>query len=71
MTHPSDGNTMKELVFYNKDCPKRHKEETIRCSEGSVKRIVQWYGGFHAGDRVTLHIDGVKAKLDHNLELIT
>jgi hypothetical protein len=71
MTHPSDGNTMKELVFYNKDCAAGYRSETIRCDAESVERIVQWYGGFHAGDRVTLHIDGVIAKLDHNLELVT
>jgi hypothetical protein len=63
--------SMKELVFYNKDCPVGHKTETIKCDAASVKRIVQWYGGFHARDRVTLHINGVKAKLDHNLELVT
>jgi hypothetical protein len=60
---------MKELVFYNRDCAAGWKYETIRCDADSVERIVQWYGGFHAGDRVTLRIDGVKAKLDLNLEL--
>jgi hypothetical protein len=61
---------MKELIFFNKDSPKGYQQNTITCSEGSVERIVQWYGAFHAGDRVTLHIDGVKQKLDQNLELI-
>jgi hypothetical protein len=64
-------NTMKELVFYNKDCAAGFRSEIIRCDADSVERIVQWYGGFHAGDRVTLHIDGVIAKLDLNLELVT
>ena len=61
---------MKTLKFYNMSSPAGWKYETIRCDAKSVARIVQWYGGFHAGDDVTLHIDGVKAKLDHNLELV-
>lgn len=61
---------MKELIFYNRDAPKGHRTEIIQCHEDSVKRIVQWYGGFHAGDDVDLHIDGVKQKLDLNLELV-
>jgi hypothetical protein len=60
---------MKKLVFYNRDAPLGHRTESIKCSAKSVERIVQWYGGFHAGDRVTLHIDGVRAKLDLNLNL--
>jgi hypothetical protein len=62
---------MKTLEFKNRDCPKGHQLAVIYCDASSVKQIVHWYGGFHAGDRVTLHIDGFKAKLDHNLELIT
>ena len=62
---------MKTLEFYNRNSPAGWRYETIRCDAKSVARIVQWYGGFHAGDNVTLHIDGVKAKLDHNLELVT
>tara|TARA_B110000977_G_C10883009_1_gene418293 strand:+ start:92 stop:301 length:210 start_codon:yes stop_codon:yes gene_type:complete len=61
---------MKTLVFHNRNSPAGWKYQTIRCDAKSVEQIVQWYGGFHAGDRVTLRIDGVKAKLDHNLELI-
>jgi GGDEF domain-containing protein len=62
---------MKTLEFKNQDSPKGHQLSVIYCDASSVKQIVQWYGGFHAGDRVTLHIDGIKAKLDHNLELVT
>jgi hypothetical protein len=62
---------VKELVFYNMDCAAGHRSETIRCDADSIKKITRWYGGFHAGDRVTLHIDGVIAKLDQNLELVT
>jgi hypothetical protein len=62
---------MKELVFYNKDSPDGHRSQTISCDADSIKKITRWYGRFHEGDRVTLHIDGVKAKLDHNLELVT
>ena len=62
---------MRELVFHNRTNPPRLKIQTIRCSADSVEKIVEWYGGFHSGDNVTLHIDGVKAKLDHNLQLIS
>ena len=61
---------MKQLVFFNRDSPKGHQTETIQCHPDSVSRIVTWYGGYHAGDDVDLHIDGVKQKLDHNLELV-
>ena len=59
-----------ELIFYNQDSPAGFRTEVIQCSEPSIARVVQWYGAFHAGDRVTLHIDGVKQKLDKNLELV-
>jgi hypothetical protein len=62
---------MKTLEFKNLDNAKGHRLSVIYCDASSVEQIVQWYGGFHAGDRVTLHIDGVKAELDHNLELVT
>jgi hypothetical protein len=62
---------MKQLVFYNKDCPAGHRSTTVRCDDKSVEPIVRWYGRYHEKDRVTLHIDGVKAELDHNLELVT
>ena len=61
---------MKELVFYNRDNRAGYRHEIIRCRNDGVEQIVQWYGGFHAGDRVTLHIDGVEAKLDSNLNLV-
>ena len=60
-----------ELVFFNKDSPKGYQSEVIQCHPDSVVRIVQWYGGYHAGDDVTLHMDGIKQKLDLNLELVT
>jgi len=61
---------MKELIFFNKNNPKGYQTEMIRCHPHDVFRIVKWYGGYHAGDSVTLHIDGVKQKLDQNLELV-
>lgn len=59
-----------ELVFFNRDLPAGHRSEIIQCHPNSVKRIVKWYGAFYSGDRVELHIDGVKQKLDENLELV-
>jgi hypothetical protein len=66
---PASAPAMKELVFYNRDNPSGLQLQTISCSADAVEQIVQWYGGFHAGDRVTLHIDGFKANLDSNLKL--
>jgi hypothetical protein len=62
---------MKELVFYNKDAPAGHRSTTVSCDAKSIEPIVRWYGRYHEKDRVTLHIDGVIAKLDLNLELVT
>jgi len=59
-----------ELIFFNRDSPKGYQSEIIQCHPDSVVRIVKWYGGFHAGDNVTLTIDGVKQTLDINLELV-
>jgi GGDEF domain-containing protein len=62
---------MKILEFKNRDSAKNHQLSVIYCDASSVKQIVQWYGGFHAGDDVDLTIDGVPQKLDLNLELVT
>lgn len=62
---------MKELIFYNRNSPEGYRTEIIQCHPDSIKRIVQWYGAFYTGDDVDLHIDGVKQKLDENLELVT
>jgi hypothetical protein len=69
-SEPEAAPAMKELVFYNRDSAAGWRYQTIRCEAKSVEQIVQWYGGFHAGDRVTLHIDGIKANLDPNLKLV-
>lgn len=60
-----------KLIFYNADSPDGYRTEIINCHPDSVERIISWYGGYHAGDNVDLHIDGVRQKLDENLELIT
>tara|TARA_R110002153_G_scaffold184773_1_gene337932 strand:+ start:831 stop:1019 length:189 start_codon:yes stop_codon:yes gene_type:complete len=60
---------MKTLKFYNRSNPAGWRYETIRCDADSVERVVRWYGGFYSGDDVTLFIDGIEAKPDHNLEV--
>jgi hypothetical protein len=62
---------MKTLEFKNLDNNKQVRLSVVHCNDDSVNQIVQWYGAFHAGDRVILRIDGTRVKLDKNLELVT
>ncbi len=58
---------MVDLVFNNADAtPKTVK---IVCDEASVPRIMRWYGGFHAGDRYTVSVDGRRVRKDQNGEM--
>lgn len=52
------------LTFSNPEA--KPKKETIVCDALSVRRIMQWYGAFNAGDRYTVAIDGKRAKIDAN-----
>ena len=55
---------MKTLVFSNAlGTPKNVK---IECSLGSVKDIMQWYGGFFAGDLYSVTLDGRDVAMDIN-----
>lgn len=53
---------MSTLVFSNADAsPKNVK---IECSLGSVKDIMEWYGGFFSGDLYTVTLDGHNVRID-------
>lgn len=56
-----------ELVFTNSDA--RPKVETIRIDQASIPLVMAWYGAFYAGDRYTVHANGVKLEKDINGEL--
>lgn len=53
-----------ELVFTNSDA--RPKVATLRIDPDSIQLVMAWYGSFHAGDRYTVHADGVKLPKDIN-----
>lgn len=59
---------MVELKFTNSDA--RPKTQIIQCSEASIAPIMDWYGAFFAGDRYTVHADGVALKKDQNGSLV-
>ncbi len=59
---------MVELKFTNSDATP--KVATVRCDAANIPLIMQWYGAFYAGDRYSVHADGVRLFKDHNGELI-
>jgi hypothetical protein len=58
--------TLRKLVFNNADATP--KTEVIECSDASVARIMAWYGGYFAGDRYTVTLDGRNVPMDQNGE---
>lgn len=59
---------MVELKFSNRDAiPKITK---IKTRKSDAPAIIRWYSAFYSGDSYTVHIDGKKAYLDLNGELI-
>jgi hypothetical protein len=58
--------TLRKLVFNNADATP--KTEVIECSDASVARIMAWYGGYFAGDRYTVALDGRNVPMDQNGE---
>jgi len=55
------------LSFINNDATP--KAVTFDVSKDGVAPIMSWYGAYHAGDRYSVHVDGVKVKKDQNGEL--
>ena len=50
------------LVFSNADASP--KNICIVCDKSSVPHIMQWYGGFCAGDRYTVTYQGRNIRMD-------
>jgi hypothetical protein len=59
---------MRILQFFNKDAIPRVVE--VQVSTASVKPIMAWYGGYHAGDDYMVMVDGVEVQKDLNGELV-
>lgn len=59
--------TMHELKFTNSDATP--KVQIVTVDRTSVEPVMAWYGGFFAGDRYSVHLDGLKLKKDQNGEL--
>ena len=61
---PVDKMSFQTLVFSNADAKPRN--EKVFCSAGSIACIMQWYGGFFAGDRYTVTVNGRNVCIDGN-----
>lgn len=59
---------MVELRFVNSDA--KPKVADVRCDTASIAPIMAWYGAFYAGDRYTVHADGIKLTKNRNGELV-
>ncbi|OCP21951.1 MULTISPECIES: hypothetical protein [unclassified Ensifer] len=57
-----------KLRFINEDATP--KEVAFDVSKDGVAPILSWYGGYHSGDDYVVYVDGVKAAIDLNGELI-
>lgn len=55
---------METLVFNNADATP--KTEIVKCDGLSVRKIMMWYGAFHAGDRYTVTLNGRNVAIDQN-----
>jgi hypothetical protein len=56
------------LVFMNAEA--RPKNILIECSAQSVAHIMDWYGGYCAGDRYTVAFNGRNVPMDINGECL-
>lgn len=56
------------LVFMNAET--RPKNILIECSAQSVADIMDWYGGYHEGDRYTVAFNGRNVPMDINGECL-
>lgn len=54
------------LVFNNAETKPR--STVLRVAADAVPHVMLWYGGFHAGDRYTVTIDGRNVPMDQNGE---
>lgn len=58
---------MVELRFTNSDATPKVVE--IRTRKRDVPIIMCWYGAYYAGDRYSVHVDGVTVEKDQNGEM--
>ncbi|NRA31078.1 MAG: hypothetical protein HRU11_12560 [Parvularculaceae bacterium] len=49
-----------EMKFTNSDA--RPKVETVTVASKDADKVARWYGGFFAGDRYSIHINGEKVE---------
>ncbi|MBD9511543.1 hypothetical protein IB265_32830 [Ensifer sp. ENS10] len=59
---------IRELKFTNSDATP--KTVILKVETEAVAPIMSWYGGYHSGDRYTVHVDCVKVEKDQNGELL-
>jgi hypothetical protein len=59
---------MRLLQFINKDAAT--SAVSLSVSTNSIKPIMAWYGGYHAGDDYVVMVDGVEVQKDLNGELV-
>lgn len=57
-----------ELKFTNSDATP--KVQVVTVDRASVEPVMAWYGAYSAGDRYSVHLDGLKLKKDQNGELV-
>jgi len=57
-----------ELMFVNSDATP--KVSAVHVSLDSVPAIMAWYGGYYAGDRYTVSLDGKRIQKDLNGEVL-
>jgi len=60
--------SLHELMFVNSDATP--KVSAVHVSLASVPAIMAWYGGYYAGDRYTVSLDGKRIEKDRNGEML-
>ena len=60
--------TIRQLLFKNREATP--DEVVLQVSPESIRPIMAWYGGYHAGDTYAVFVDGVEVGMDVNGELV-
>lgn len=55
------------LKFVNKDATPKSREIALH-DDTAVADIMAWYGGYYAGDRYSVFVNGEKIQIDRNGE---
>lgn len=61
---------IRNLTFENKDASPEESRHSFDVAAEAIPVIMQWYGGFHAGDEYTVTVDGKEVYTDRNGELL-